>query len=64
MTTALPQFLVDKLAAHVAGKRRDALAFTAPNGGPLRNTNSERGSSRQQQRQSGRPGGATPGCVR
>lgn len=24
---------------HVAGKRRDALVFTAPNGGPLRNTN-------------------------
>ncbi|WP_074316156.1 tyrosine-type recombinase/integrase [Micromonospora cremea] len=27
------------MAAHVAGKVRDALVFTAPNGGPLRNTN-------------------------
>lgn len=35
----IPRFLVDELAAHVAGKRRDALVFTAPNGGPLRNTN-------------------------
>jgi hypothetical protein len=30
---------VDELAAHVVGKPRDALVFTAPNGGPLRNTN-------------------------
>ncbi|WP_207786247.1 tyrosine-type recombinase/integrase [Micromonospora globispora] len=35
----IPRFLVDELAAHVAGKRRDSLVFTAPNGGPLRNTN-------------------------
>jgi len=35
----IPRFLVDELAAHVAGKRRDDLVFTAPNGGPLRNTN-------------------------
>ncbi|MET7965601.1 tyrosine-type recombinase/integrase [Micromonospora sp. NPDC005305] len=35
----IPRFLVDELAAHVAGKRRNALVFTAPNGGPLRNTN-------------------------
>ncbi|MGW3603300.1 tyrosine-type recombinase/integrase [Micromonospora sp. NPDC005161] len=35
----IPRFLVDELAAHIAGKRRDELAFTAPNGGPLRNTN-------------------------
>ena len=35
----LPRFLVDELAAHTAGKPRDALVFTAPNGGPLRNTN-------------------------
>jgi integrase len=35
----IPRFLVDELAAHVAGKGRDELVFTAPNGGPLRNTN-------------------------
>ncbi|MDZ5445355.1 tyrosine-type recombinase/integrase [Micromonospora sp. 4G57] len=35
----IPRFLVDELAGHVAGKRRDGLVFTAPNGGPLRNTN-------------------------
>jgi integrase len=35
----IPRFLVDELAAHVAGKRRDDLVITAPNGGPLRNTN-------------------------
>ena len=35
----VPRFLVDELAAHVAGKRRGELVFTAPNGGPLRNTN-------------------------
>ncbi|WBB65380.1 site-specific integrase [Micromonospora sp. WMMD812] len=35
----IPRFLVDELAAHVAGKRRDELVFTAPAGGPLRNTN-------------------------
>jgi integrase len=35
----IPRFLVDELAEHVAGKPRDALVFTAPNGGPLRNTN-------------------------
>ena len=35
----IPQFLVDELAAHVAGKRSADLVFTAPNGGPLRNTN-------------------------
>ncbi len=35
----IPRFLVDELAAHVAGRRPDELVFTAPNGGPLRNTN-------------------------
>ncbi|TWG26738.1 site-specific integrase [Actinoplanes teichomyceticus] len=35
----IPRFLVEELAAHVAGKSRDALVFTSPNGGPLRNTN-------------------------
>jgi integrase len=35
----VPRFLVDELAAHIAGKRPDELVFTAPNGGPLRNTN-------------------------
>ncbi|MEU5945164.1 tyrosine-type recombinase/integrase [Micromonospora sp. NPDC047465] len=35
----IPRFLVDELAAHVAGKRRNEMVFTAPNGGPLRNTN-------------------------
>ncbi|MFC3382792.1 tyrosine-type recombinase/integrase [Couchioplanes azureus] len=35
----IPRFLVDELAARVAGKGRDDLVFTAPNGGPLRNTN-------------------------
>jgi integrase len=35
----LPRFLVDELAAHIDGKAKDALVFTAPNGGPLRNTN-------------------------
>jgi integrase len=35
----IPRFLVDELAAHVAGKRSADLVFTAPNGGPLRNTN-------------------------
>jgi integrase len=35
----IPRFLIDELAAHVAGKAPDALVFTAPNGGPLRNTN-------------------------
>jgi integrase len=35
----VPRFLVDELTAHVAGKRQEDLVFTAPNGGPLRNTN-------------------------
>ena len=35
----IPRFLVDELAAHIAGKRPDELVFTAPGGGPLRNTN-------------------------
>ncbi|MBQ1036959.1 hypothetical protein KBX46_11940 [Micromonospora sp. C81] len=35
----IPRFLVDELAGHVAGRRREDLVFTAPNGGPLRNTN-------------------------
>ncbi|SFF59402.1 Site-specific recombinase XerC [Actinoplanes philippinensis] len=35
----IPRFLVDELAAHVAGRPKDALVFTAPNRGPLRNTN-------------------------
>ncbi|WP_307871695.1 tyrosine-type recombinase/integrase [Micromonospora sp. U21] len=35
----IPRFLVDELAAHIVGKGRAALVFTAPNGGPLRNTN-------------------------
>jgi integrase len=35
----IPRFLVDELASHLAGKRPDELVFTAPNGGPLRNTN-------------------------
>lgn len=35
----IPRFLVDDLAAQVAGKGRDDLVFTAPGGGPLRNTN-------------------------
>ncbi|MEV4389717.1 tyrosine-type recombinase/integrase, partial [Micromonospora sp. NPDC049580] len=35
----IPRFLVDELAAHVAGKRREDLVFTAPHGEPLRNTN-------------------------
>jgi integrase len=35
----IPRFLVDELAAHVAGKRPTDLVFIAPNGGPLRNTN-------------------------
>ncbi|MDR6323850.1 integrase [Actinoplanes couchii] len=35
----IPRFLVDALTAQVAGKSKDALLFTAPNGGPLRNTN-------------------------
>jgi integrase len=35
----IPRFLVDELAAQVAGKRPDELVFTAPGGGPLRNTN-------------------------
>ncbi|WP_278045589.1 hypothetical protein [Micromonospora kangleipakensis] len=35
----IPRFHVDELAAHVAGKGRDALVFTAPNGGPPRNIN-------------------------
>lgn len=38
-SVTIPRFLADELAAHVAGKGRDALVFTAPNGGPLRNTN-------------------------
>jgi hypothetical protein len=29
----IPQFLVKELTAHVAEKRRDALVFTAPDGG-------------------------------
>lgn len=32
----LPPFLVDELAAHVAGKQPDELLFTATKGGPLR----------------------------
>jgi integrase len=35
----IPRFLVDELAAHIAGKRRNELVFMAPGGGPLRNTN-------------------------
>jgi integrase len=32
----IPRFLVDELAAHVAGKDRDALVFTGVKGGTLR----------------------------
>ena len=35
----IPRFLVDEPAANVAGKGKGELVFTAPNGGPLRNTN-------------------------
>ncbi|WUR60411.1 hypothetical protein OHS32_03090 [Micromonospora chokoriensis] len=49
----IPRFLIDELAAHVAGKRREDLVFTAPNGWPLRNTNFRRESSRRLQRRSG-----------
>jgi integrase len=36
----LPPFLVDELAAHVAGKPADDLLFTATTGGPLRSRSS------------------------
>jgi integrase len=38
----VPRFLIDELAAHLAGKPADALVFTAPTGGPLRNRNARR----------------------
>jgi integrase len=38
----VPRFLVDELAAHVAGKSADALVFTAPQGGTLRVRNFRR----------------------
>jgi integrase len=38
----LPRFLVDELAAHLAGKSSDTLVFTSPAGGPLRNRNARR----------------------
>ena len=38
----MPKFLVEMVAAHVAGQDVDDLIFTSPRGGPLRNRN-ERG---------------------
>lgn len=38
----LPRFLVDELATHLAGRPADALVFTSPAGGPLRNRNARR----------------------
>jgi integrase len=38
----VPAFLVDELAAHIAGRPADALVFTAPGGGYLRNGNFRR----------------------
>ena len=38
----LPRFLVDELAAHVAGRPADALVFTTAAGAPLRNRNARR----------------------
>lgn len=35
----IPRFLADELAKQIAGKDRDDLVFTAPDGGVLRNTN-------------------------
>lgn len=35
-TVALPRFLADELATHLANRRPDDLAFTATRGGPLR----------------------------
>lgn len=35
----VPRFVADRLNAHMAGRDRDALVFTAPNGGPLRGSN-------------------------
>ncbi|MEV0810271.1 hypothetical protein [Micromonospora sp. NPDC050200] len=49
----IPRFLVDELAAHVAGKGRDQLVFTAPNGGPLRKPTSGHGCSGRRRRRSG-----------
>jgi integrase len=38
----VPAFLVDELAVHIAGRPADALVFTAPGGGFLRNGNFRR----------------------
>lgn len=42
-TVPVPAFLVDELAAHVAGLAKDDLVFTSPTGAPLRNRNARRG---------------------
>ena len=38
----VPRFLVEQLAAELAGKPADALVFTSTGGGPLRNRNARR----------------------
>lgn len=41
-TVPIPRFLVDELAAHLAGSGRNELVFAAPEGGVLRNRNARR----------------------
>jgi integrase len=38
----LPRFLADELAVNLSGQPADALVFTGPAGGPLRNRNARR----------------------
>jgi integrase len=57
-TVRLPQFLCDLLAAHLAGQPRDldALVFTAPMGGPLRERKFLHGQLKPAAVRAGRPG--------
>jgi integrase len=57
-TVRLPRFLCDELAAHLTGRPRDpdALVFTAPMGGPLRERKFLHGQLKPAARRAGLPG--------
>jgi integrase len=55
-TVRLPRFLCDELAAHLAGRARDALVFAAPMDGPLRERKFLHGQLKPAARRAGLPG--------
>jgi integrase len=62
-TVPIPRFLVDDLAAHLAGRSPDAFVFSAPRGGLLRIRNFRRGGFEPAAEQAGLTG-LTPHALR